>query len=289
MKGFNMGSIAKLGKMGLAAMNRNLPSILSGAAIAGLVATIWTTYKAAPEIESAMESAKWDKVTDAEEKAEDGESVDVDNVTLNAWETFKAVAPYVWKPVACGVFTAGCIVGAQVLNVQRLTMLAGAYKLSEEKLKTYEEKAKEILGDKKAEEVHDAMAKELTPDVPDDPNNIISTKKGDMLCYDIFSGRYFRSSVEAIRTAESKMNKRLANGDYATVNELYIWLDLPCIKLGDHFGWNVNDWNLNSTIAAGKTVDINLTYEAREINGEQKVVCVLDYDTELDDFFAKRL
>ena len=168
-------------------------------------------------------------------------------------------------------------------------MLAGAYKLSEEKLKTYEEKAKEILGDKKAEEVHDAMAKELTPDVPDDPNNIISTKKGDMLCYDIFSGRYFRSSVEAIRTAESKMNKRLANGDYATVNELYIWLDLPCIKLGDHFGWNVNDWNLNSTIAAGKTVDINLTYEAREINGEQKVVCVLDYDTELDDFFAKRL
>ena len=276
MKGFNMGSIAKLGKMGLAAMNRNLPSILSGAAIAGLVASIWATYKAAPEIESAMESAKWDKVTDAEEKAEADESVNVNNVTLNAWETFKAIAPYVWKPVVCGAFTAGCIVGAQVLNIQRLTMLAGAYKLSEEKLKTYEEKAKEILGDKKAEEVHDAVAKELTPDAPMEESLVLRTSKGKQLCYDLFSGRYFLSSVEAIRTAESTLNKALVSGDAVTLNELYYELGLPNIKLGDSFGWCMY-------ATREHCLDIKLTFNVQNVGDEQQIVCILDYDARFYD------
>ena len=146
MKGFNMESIARLGKMGLAAMNRNLPSILSGAAIAGIVATVWTTYKAAPEVNSALDSAKWDKADKANEGRDDAETLSADDVTLTAWETFKAAAPYVWKPAACAAFSATCVIAANVLNVQRLTMLAGAYKLSEKKLREYEEKAKELHG-----------------------------------------------------------------------------------------------------------------------------------------------
>lgn len=276
MKGFKFESIANLGKMGLAAMNRNLPSILSGAAIAGLVMTVWTTYKAAPEIESALESAKWDKVSDAEENNETESEESVDDVTLTAWETFKAVAPYVWKPAACGVFTVGCIVGAQVLNVQRLTMLAGAYKLSEEKLKTYEAKAKEILGDKKAEEVHDAVAKEMTPDIPKDESVIVKTGKGKQLCYDLMSGRYFYSSVEAIRTAESVLNKALVCGDSQMLNDLYYELGLPGTKFGNAFGWSMYSGVANC-------IDIALTFEAREVEGEQKVVCILDYNAALDD------
>ena len=184
MKGFNMESIAKLGKMGLAAMNRNLPSILSGAAIAGIVAAVWTTYKATPEINSALESAKWDKT---DKVNEDEETVSADNVTLTKWETFKAVAPYVWKPAACVAFSAGCVVAANVLNVQRLTMLAGAYKLSEKKLQEYEEKAKELLGEKKATELHDEVAKSMC-DKDLDKAVIEETGTGEAIFYDLFSG-----------------------------------------------------------------------------------------------------
>ena len=232
MKGFKMESIAKLGKMGLAAMNRNLPSILSGAAIAGIVAAVWTTYKATPEINSALESAKWDKTNEVND---DEETVSADDVTLTKWETFKAVAPYVWKPAACVAFSAVCVVSANVLNVQRLTMLAGAYKLSEKKLQEYEEKAKELLGEKKATELHDEVVKSMTPDVPDDAG-IVRAGKGNQLCYDMFRGQYFYSSVEEIRTAESTLNKSLVSGDSVTLNELYYELGLSSVKFGDAFG-----------------------------------------------------
>lgn len=280
MKGFNMESIAKLGKMGLAAMNRNLPSILSGMAIAGLAAAVWTTFKATPDINSAVNGAKWEKADKLNESKEADETLSADDVTLNAWETFKAVAPYVWKPAACAAFSAGCVVAANVLNVQRLTMLAGAYKLSEKKLREYEDKAKELLGEKKATELHDEVVKGMTPDVPTDESAVIPTGKGTQLCYDSISGRYFYSSVEAIRTAESVLNKRLVSGDGVTLNELYFELGLEGIKLGNMFGWNVY---AGDGYGQSGCVDIDLTFDAQEVNGEQKVVCILDYKPVLDD------
>ena len=278
MKGFNMGSIARLGKMGLSAMNRNLPSILSGAAIAGIVATVWTTYKATPEINSALESAKWDKADRESENKPEAEDISAENVNLTAWETFKAVAPYVWKPAACVVFSAGCVIAANVLNVQRLTMLAGAYKLSEKKLHEYEEKAKELLGEKKATELRDEVVKEMASDVPEDVD-IVHTGNGDQLCYDAFRDKYFYSSVEAIRTAESTLNKALVSGDTVTLNELYYELGLGEVKFGEAFGWNT----YTEGRGYGKCLDIDLTFDAREINGERKVVCILDYHPVLDD------
>ena len=275
MKGFNMESIAKLGKMGLAAMNRNLPSILSGAAIAGIVAAVWTTYKATPEINSALESAKWDKT---DKVNEDEETASAEDVTLTKWETFKAVAPYVWKPAACVAFSAVCVVSANVLNVQRLTMLAGAYKLSEKKLQEYEEKAKELLGEKKATELHDEVAKSMTPvDVFDDDDpDIEYTGKGNELFYDAFRDKKFYSSVEAIRTAESTLNKALVSGDSVTLNELYYELGLKSVKFGDAFGWNTYH-------GSGRCLDIDLTFEAREVNGVRKIVGIMCYTPELDD------
>ena len=270
----NMKSIADLGKMGLAAMNRNLPSILSGAAIAGIVTTVWTTYKAAPEVNGALESAKWDKKYEGGKDPTDG----VDEVKLNAWETFKAVAPYVWKPAVCVCFSAGCVIAANVLNVQRLTMLAGAYKLSEKKLKEYEEKAKELLGEKKATELHDEVVKGMR-DKPYDETIVIKTGNGDALFYDEFSGRYFRSSVEAIRTAESEMNRAVACGEFVTLNLFYDTLGLASVKFGDHFGWGEL---YRDSVCKPCALDIDITYEAQEIDGEQTAVGILDYKVSLD-------
>ena len=279
MKGFNMESIAKLGKMGLAAMNRNLPSVLSGAAIAGIVATVWTTYKAAPEVNSALDGAKWDKADKVNANRGNGvEEISADDVTLNAWETFKAVAPYVWKPAACVAFSATCVIAANVLNVQRLTMLAGAYKLSEKKLHEYEEKAKELLGEKKATELHDEVVKEMR-DKPYDETTVIKTGKGDALFFDAFSGRYFRSSVEAIRTAENGVNQLIAeagildrHNKFVEVNHFYDTLGLDDIKFGNDFGWG--DVECDRAPSLG----VEITYDVQEIDGEQVAVGILDYE-----------
>ena len=203
-----------------------------------------------------------------------------EDVKLTAWETVTAVAPYVWKPALCGTFTAGCVIGAQILNMQRLTMLAGAYKLSEKKLKEYEEKAMELFGEKKATELHDEVVKDMTPEIPDD-SLIPRTGQGDQLCYDLFSGRYFYSSTEAIHRAEAAILKKLFSGEWVDLNELYYELRLDETKYGDKFGW------ANKAINS-KPINIRLTYVAREINGENKVVCVMDYSDSLeDDYFLQ--
>ena len=274
MKGFDTKSIAKLGKMGLAAMNRNLPSILSGAAIAGLLATAWMTYKSAPKIKDALEDAKAEKDFDADVD-EDESPVSAEKLT--AWETFTAVAPHIWKPAACGIFTVGCIIGANVLNVQRLTMLAGAYKLSEKKLKEYEEKAKELLGEKQAEELHDTVAKSLRADADITGDEIISTDKGEEVFYDEFSGRLFRSSEATIRRAESILNKSVLCGEFVQLNDLYYELGLKGIKMGDAFGWR-------AFVNHSRTpyIDIRLTPDAQEINGEMRVVYIMSYNVDID-------
>ena len=155
-------------------------------------------------------------------------------------------------------------------------MLAGAYKLSETKLKEYEAKAKELLSEKKSTELHDAVAKQMR-DVPlTEKTEIAETGTGDLLCFDTFSGRYFRSSAEAIHAAESKLNKALIGGEFVQINDLYYELGLMPLKYGDRFGWEA----YGSGVAP---VDIKLTYEAQEFNGKQEAVCILDYHVTLDD------
>ena len=288
MKKLDVKGIANLGKIGLRAMNRNLPSILTGAAIAGLAATVWATFKAAPKINEAIDDAKQDKVID---NGGDPVTTDVAEVDLTAWETFKAVAPYVWKPALCGAFTVGCVVGAQVLNMQRLTMLAGAYKLSEKKLKEYEEKAKELFGEKKAADLRSEVVKGMC-DAPYDENMVVKTGKGEELFYDTFSGRYFQSSEKAIREAEGRLNKSIAkSGGFVELNLFYDMLGIEDIKVGNDFGWGNTQRAKSGTNPS--CVDIKIAYETREVNGKQVAIGLLDYDVGLDynalsDYFQDR-
>ena len=276
MKGFNVGSIAKIGKMGLTAMNRNLPSILTGAAIAGLVATVWATYKAAPDIKSAINGAKMNK---AEQNGHDDSEIiiEAEETKLNAWETFTAVAPYVWKPAVCGTFTVGCIVGAQILNVQRLGVLSLAYKVSEGKLKEYEAKAKEIFGEEKANDLHDAVVKEAAAQTPVNEKYIVHTGKGKQLFVDLVTGQTFYSSKEAVLDAESYINQRIASGDSMTINDFYCRMGLEEIKYGDALYWSVCIDNLRH-----KSLKVCITMEERIINEESRPVYILDYDVNVD-------
>lgn len=278
MKGIKFGDIANLGKLGLRAMNQNLPAILSGFAIAGVIATAWATYKAAPEVKSAIEGAKWNKANKPVEDADDDsvEAVEPDeDVKLNAWETATVVAPYIWKPVACGAFTIGCVVGAQVLNVQRLTMLAGAYKLSETKLKEYEAKAREFLGEEKAAEVKKAVSEEQIKAAFSN-SGVIETKYKGLICYDPWSDRLFTSNEAAMRRAEAFVCRTTALSEAVYLNDFYDELGLRHTVPGKAFGWG---YHLGQTAAP---MELRFDYVAMNIDGEQKVVWSMRYDANFD-------
>ena len=75
------------------------------------------------------------------------------------------------------------------------------YALSETALKEYKDKAIEIVGEEKNREIIDAVAKDKISQNPVSKQEVIVTGKGNVLCYETLSGRYFESDINALRTA----------------------------------------------------------------------------------------
>ena len=75
------------------------------------------------------------------------------------------------------------------------------------------------------------------------------TGSGETLCYDVLSGRYFKSDIEKIREA---------------INDLYYAIGLPDIKLGEALGWNIDkgyiDVQFGTHLAANGTPCLVLAF-----------------------------
>lgn len=103
----------------------------------------------------------------------------------------------------------------------------------------------ETFGEKKEQEVRDAIAQDKVRKNPPVQQDVILTNKGNTLCYDANTGRYFRSGIEKIKDAEISLNRRLMDEMYISLNEFYYELGLPAVKLGDDLGWNIEDGKIN--------------------------------------------
>lgn len=206
-------------------LSEHSPEILTGIGITGLLSTTVLAVKATPKalrlIDEKKEEIDTDELTNME-------------VVKTCWKC------YIPAAVTASVSVA-CLIGANSVNNKRNAVLATAYKLSESAFSEYKEKVIETIGEKKEEEVRDKIAKDRIEKNPVKNNEVIITGKGEVLCYDAISGRYFKSDVDKIRKAENILNKKLMNDMYCSLNDFYDLVGLPFTQLGFELGWNVND------------------------------------------------
>lgn len=206
-------------------LSEHSPEILTGIGITGLLSTTVLAVKATPKALRLIDEKKEEYDTDELTNME---------VIKTCWKC------YIPAAVTASVSVA-CIIGANTVNSKRNAVLATAYKLSESAFSEYKEKVIETIGEKKEEEVRDKIAKDRIERNPVNNNEVIITGKGDVLCYDVVSGRYFKSDVDKIRKAENTLNKKLMNDMYCSLNEFYDLIGLPFTQMGFDLGWNVND------------------------------------------------
>lgn len=206
-------------------LSEHSPEILTGIGITGLLSTTILAVKATPKALQLIDEKKEEMNTDELTNTE---------VVKTCWKC------YIPAAVTASVSVA-CLIGANSVNNKRNAVLATAYKLSESAFSEYKEKVIETIGEKKEEEVRDKIAKGRIEKNPVKNNEVIITGKGDVLCYDIVSGRYFKSDVDKIRKAENTLNKKLMNDMYCSLNEFYDLIGLPFTQMGFELGWNVND------------------------------------------------
>ncbi|MBQ8135452.1 MAG: hypothetical protein IJ192_13790 [Clostridia bacterium] len=206
------------------AMKKHSPEILTGIGIAGMITTTVMAVKATPKALILIEEKK------STEKLEELPSVEI---VKTAW--------FCYIPTAItGVLSIACLVGASSVNLKRNAALATAYTLSETALKEYKDKVVEVIGEKKAETVKDAIAKDKIEKDPVSAKEIIITEHGNTLCYDVLSGRYFKSDIDKLKKIENELNRKMLSETYITLNEFYSEMGLNEIKLGNELGWNIN-------------------------------------------------
>lgn len=217
----NLSNIAKGVRT---AMKKHSPEILTGIGIAGMITTTVMAVRATPKALVLIENKKIENDTDK----------------LTPVETIKAT----WKCYIPAAITGGlsivCLIGASSVNARRNAALATAYTLSESALKEYQEKVIETIGEKKEQIVRDAIAKDKIDRDPVSSREVIITEKGNTLCYDSISGRYFKTDIDKLKKAENELNRRMRDEMYISLNEFYYEIGLNPTSIGDDIGWNID-------------------------------------------------
>ena len=233
-KGFTVAK--QIGVKVVNEVQKNSPTILTATAVVGVFATVIFAVRETPKAEQKMQNLE----EEYQKKFDDGE---VETPKVPKVEIVKKVAPVYLPAVLMGAGTITSIIFANTVSMRRQAALASAYSLSEKAFEEYREKTKEVVGEKKEDEIQKKVYKDELAE--EDPRllNVTHTGKGEQLFKELATGRYFRSSITAIGQAENNLNHELLKGmdTYITMNDAFDELGLENVDLGDLLGWSTDD------------------------------------------------
>ena len=182
----------------------------------------------------------------------------------------KKVIKDTWKcyipPVVSGILTVASIWGSRKMSAGQVASMAAA-----------------------AGYFMNARKKAIKEDVSkiDHPVSVEETGHGDVLCFEAFSGRWFRSSVEAVEEACRILNDiykhDLEEKGYSalTLNELYSLLDIQTTYFGDKVIW-CNEENGDQIVFANEFIEwhddgIGMVYVLTPIPESMPTMTKVDY------------
>lgn len=219
-------------------MAKNAPTILTITGITAMASSTYWAVKATPKALALKEKAEVEK----NKKAGTFKGDKVNNwIPLTKVEIVQTCWRCYAPAFITGVLGAACLIGANSMNLRKNAALAAAYALSESNFKEYREKTLEEVGEKKEEKIRNAVAEEKITKDPVNTSTVLETGNGDTLCYDAICGRYFKSSIEKLKSALNELNMELVQDGYVSLNQYYDLIGLPDGMLGDDLGWSIND------------------------------------------------
>lgn len=243
-------------------ISKNSPTILTGMSVAGLVTTAILGIKATPKALSILSDYAMElyekEMKDSSNLMPFSEWLGLDNYGC-PWKvlTKKEIIKLTWKlylpMLAVGLTTIGCTIGSNHISLRRNAALASIYGLTEAAFKEYQAKVVETIGKNKELKVRDDISEDHIKQNPPGKNEVIFTGKGEVMCYDSLSGRYFKGDVDKIRKAVNELNRRLLSEMYLSLNEFYYEIGLGETKLGEQLGWELDKGTIEVDFSAHLT------------------------------------
>src|SRR5580765_5183693 len=206
-------------------LKSNSPEILTALGVAGVVTTSDLSGKA---------SYKAAKMIREQERTE--------NPIKDPKERLKKRTKLVWKlyiPTAVsGGTTIVCIIWASKASNHRTAAAVSAYAVTQQAFSEYREKVIEQLNENKERKIRDERAQDIVSNNPSGSREVIITGKGQNLCCELLTRRYFRSDMETLRKAQNDTNAMIVNNYYVTLSEFYDFIDLPYTSVSSKIGWD---------------------------------------------------
>jgi hypothetical protein len=211
-------------------LKRASPTILTCFGAIGVVATAVMAVRATSKAMRLCEELRLDKRSNQEEDPTNLEYV------MATWICYIPAA-------AIGLSTISCIFGANVLNKRHQASLASAYALLNRSYRQYKEAAKSVYGEDADSKIKAQMAKDVH--ISADGYSLypkdLDRESENVLFYDLYSERYFTTTMAAVLNAQYHINRNLFLRGDVTVNEFYEFLGIDRIDCGDGIGWIRDD------------------------------------------------
>lgn len=207
------------------ALHVHKPTILTSGGVAGVLTTAYLTGR-----------ASW---IGAELIMRVEEDRDLTQHPLTTFERFKMVGALYIPAGVSGALTIASIVGANQVSANRAAAAGTAYALTERAFEDYKAKVAEQFGAKKEQGVRDAVAQDRV--AASVGSQLVVVDDGKVLCYEMYTGRYFQSDMESLRRAMNDLNFELMNGcHYVSLNSWYHMIGLTGTGGGDDLGWDTD-------------------------------------------------
>lgn len=226
----------------------NSTTILTGMGVTGVVTTAYLTGRASFKAAQILERESKRRIATTMQGPPNIESA------MTTKEKVKMVWPLYVPPISVGCTTITAIIMSNHAASKKIAALTVASGISERAFQEYKAKVVEKLGDAKEMGIRDEIAQDRVNNTPLPSREVIIAGNGDVLCFDMTTGRYFVSSMEKIRQAENKVNYDIIAHEYASLSSFYDEIGLPPTPYSDSVGWN-HDNRLDVTFSTTMSSD----------------------------------
>ncbi len=195
--------------------HRHSPLIMTGVGVVGVATTAYLSAVAGWKSKGRMEN---------------------EDPTMSNVDKAKLLWTFYIPPVATGVATVGAIAYANKLGSKRTAAAVSAYTLTERAFAQYRDKVVEEIGSHKEQVIRDDIARAEVAKKTSE--TIILAGSGEVLCCELYTHRYFMSSMENLRKAQNDINAMIMSELYISLDEFYYAIGLPSTAHSAELGWD---------------------------------------------------
>lgn len=225
-------------------VGKRLPDILFGTSMAaGLGATIYGIAITPKAIDRIMDYVI-DNVPEEERRA-------LKVSELHKLLPFKVKVRLLWKlylPVAIGWgISLGTGIACDVMHNRREAAYATLAQVAEETLRDFKDSTKEIVGDKKYDEISAAAAQKKVEQARTnaDETYYVNKKTEGFKVIDDITGRKYIVDRDQLDHVELHLNKHLYSWTFVSINDFYRALGVPPVSIGEDLGWDSQDGDID--------------------------------------------